>query len=365
MRLDGCQSPCAHCEGSAASRGATRRISGARTASKSRWPAAPGQVSGQGGPRAGQPAHLGERVGGTDDLAGVHQHRSRAGRPVEALRGQVQAGQRRAGRVGVTEAGVRRPADRLPVQVDAVRDLVSLVAKIPAPQHGPEPVNPVIVRHAEHGRDGLGAGAQVIGESVLGRELCGRPDAEVVPLDEDGRVAVPDQRGGGHRARAAPDHHGLAAQAAGVAHGPRCRAARRPSAGASRVRPAHGPCRGRRAGRWSSPRQPPYAGITRTGSDGRWREEPPSQPGQPGSRACSLHLNVTQCPVRSRSPWSADRAAGARLAIRIQPARCAGEPAIAADVPACCWPAWFWDRMVMPDGLARNRRRGTGNLMRY
>jgi hypothetical protein len=28
-------------------------------------------------------------------------------------------------------------------------------------------------------------------------------------------------------------------------------------------------------------------------------------------------------------------------------------------------PGWFRDRMVMPDGLVRNRRRGTGNLMRY
>ena len=55
------------------------------------------------------------------------------------------------------------------------------------------------------------------GEGVFGRELGGGADAEVVALDEDGRIAVPDQRGGGHRARAAPDHHGLATQAARIA----------------------------------------------------------------------------------------------------------------------------------------------------
>ena len=51
---------------------------------------------------------------------------------------------------------------------------------------------------------------------MFGGELAGRADAEVVALDEDGRVAVPDQRGGGHRPRAAPDHHRVAAQAAGI-----------------------------------------------------------------------------------------------------------------------------------------------------
>jgi len=122
----------------------------------------------------------------------------------------VQAGQRRAGRVGVAEAGVRGPADRVAVQVDAVRDLVDLVAEFPAPQHG------LSIGQPQHGRDRLSPHAQVTGEGVFGRELGGGADAEVVALDEDGRIAVPDQRGGGHRARAAPGHHGLAAQAARV-----------------------------------------------------------------------------------------------------------------------------------------------------
>jgi hypothetical protein len=57
----------------------------------------------------------------------------------------------------------------------------------------------------------------VAGEGVLGGELAGGADPEEVALDEDGRVAVPDQRGGRHRARAAPGHDRLAAEAAGVA----------------------------------------------------------------------------------------------------------------------------------------------------
>ena len=211
MRLDGCQSPCPHCAGQ---RGQQRRgVPDQRGQARLevRRPAAPGQVGGQRGPRGHQPVRRGERVGRADDLAGVHQHPGRAGGQAEVRRGQVQAGQRRAGRVGVAEAGVRRPADRVAVQVDAVRDLVGLVAEVPAPQHG------LPVGQPQHGRDRLSPHPQVTGEGVFGRELGGGADAEVVALDEDGRVAVPDQRGGGHRARAAPGHHGLAAQAARVA----------------------------------------------------------------------------------------------------------------------------------------------------
>ena len=175
-----------------------------------RRPGPSGQVGGQRGPRGHQPTRRGERVGRADDLAGVHQHPGRTGGQAEVRRGQVQAGQRRAGRVGVAEAGVRGPADRVAVQVDAVRDLVGLVAEFPAPQHG------LPVGQPQHFRDRLSPHAQVTGEGVFGRELGGGADAEVVALDEDGRIAVPDQRGGGHRARAAPRHHGLAAQAARV-----------------------------------------------------------------------------------------------------------------------------------------------------
>ena len=57
----------------------------------------------------------------------------------------------------------------------------------------------------------------MIGEGVFGRQLGGGADAEVVALDEDSRVPVPDQRGGGHRPRAAPDHHRRAPQAARIA----------------------------------------------------------------------------------------------------------------------------------------------------
>ena len=52
---------------------------------------------------------------------------------------------------------------------------------------------------------------------MLDRELLGGADADVVTLDEDRDVSVPDQRGGRHRPRAAPGDHGLAAEPAWVA----------------------------------------------------------------------------------------------------------------------------------------------------
>ena len=78
-------------------------------------------------------------------------------------------------------------------------------------------MNPMTVGQRQRGRDRLSLHPQVTGEGVFGRELGWGPDAKVVALDEDSRVAVPDQRGGGHRTRAAPDHRRLAAQDAGVA----------------------------------------------------------------------------------------------------------------------------------------------------
>ena len=126
----------------------------------------------------------------------------------------MQAGQRRSRRVGVAQAGIRRPADCVAVQVEAAGDLVSLVAEIPAPQHG---LRPLTVGQPHHGRDRQSARPQVSREVVLGRELLRGADADVVALDEDHRVAVPDQGGGRHRPRAAPGHHGPAAKAARVA----------------------------------------------------------------------------------------------------------------------------------------------------
>ena len=61
VRLDGCQSPCAHCGGSAASSGAARPISGTRTSPKSscqrrpaRYAASAGRAAGQRGARRDQ-----------------------------------------------------------------------------------------------------------------------------------------------------------------------------------------------------------------------------------------------------------------------------------------------------------------------
>jgi len=88
---------------------------------------------------------------------------------------------------------------------------VGLVAVILSPQHR------LAVSQPKHGGHRLGAGAQVVGEGVLGGELSGGTDADVVALDENGRVTEPNQRGGRHRPRTAPGHHGLAAQASGVA----------------------------------------------------------------------------------------------------------------------------------------------------
>lgn len=174
-------------------------------------PAPSGQVGSQRRPPAHQRACLLERVGRGDDLAGIHQHRGRPGLRAEIRRGQVQAAQGGAGRIGVPEARVRRPGGRLAVHVDPVRDLVDLVAVLTAAQHR------LAVGQPEHGRDRQAPLPQVPGEGVLRGELAGGADAEVVALDEDGRVAVPDQRGGRHRPRAAPGHDRLAAQAARVA----------------------------------------------------------------------------------------------------------------------------------------------------
>jgi hypothetical protein len=174
-------------------------------------PAASRQVGGQRGTRGHQCGGRVQRVRRGDDPTGVHQHGGGPGGPPEVRGGQVQPGQRRARRVGVPEAGVRRPADRVAVQVDAVGDLVHLVAEVPAPQHRPP------VGQPHHGRDRQPPRAQVGGEVVLGRELLRGADADVVALDEDRRVAVPDQRGGRHRPRTAPGHHGPAAKSARVA----------------------------------------------------------------------------------------------------------------------------------------------------
>jgi hypothetical protein len=70
-------------------------------------PAALDQVGGQVGTPADEPIHLGERVSRGSDLTGIHQHRRRPGREREVRRGQVQARQRRASRVGVTQVSVR------------------------------------------------------------------------------------------------------------------------------------------------------------------------------------------------------------------------------------------------------------------
>jgi hypothetical protein len=65
--------------------------------------------------------------------------------------------------------------------------------------------------------------------------------------------------------------------------------------------------------------------------------------------------DLVPCPVTFARV--ADRAVGA-AGHRVQPARCAGEPAIAGSMFRCAGrPGWFRDRMVMPDGLVRNRRR--------
>ena len=174
-------------------------------------PAAFREVGGERGARGHQRARRVQRVRRGDDLAGIHQRGGGPGGPPEVRGGQVQAGQRHARRVRVSQAGVRRPADRVAVQVDAVGGLVYLVAEVPAPQHGTP------VRQPHHGRDRQPPRAQVSGELVLGRELLRGADADVVTLDEDRDVSVPDQRGGRHRPRAAPDDHGLAAEPARVA----------------------------------------------------------------------------------------------------------------------------------------------------
>jgi hypothetical protein len=163
-------------------------------------PAALGQVGGQAGAPVGEPAHLSQRISGGNDLAGVHQHRGRPGRPPEVGGGQVQPRERRAGRVGVPQVSVRRPADRVAVQVHAVGQLVGLIAPRPAPQHG------LAVGQPQHGGDGLRLVAQVSDQGVLGGELGRVPDGGVVALHEDGQVAHFGERGRGHRPRAAPGH---------------------------------------------------------------------------------------------------------------------------------------------------------------
>jgi hypothetical protein len=156
-------------------------------------PAASRQVRGQRGTRGHQTAGRVQRVRRGDDLAGVHQRGEGPGGPAEVRCGQVQAGQRRSRRVGVAQAGVRRPADCVAVQVEAAGDLVSFVAEVSAPQHGPHRVT---AGQPHHGRDRQSARPQVSREVVLRCELLRGADADVVALDEDHRVAVPDQRGG-------------------------------------------------------------------------------------------------------------------------------------------------------------------------
>jgi hypothetical protein len=159
-----------------------------------------GQVGGQGGAPGGEPGHLSQRVGCGNDLAGVHQHRGRPGRVPEIGGGQVQPRERRAGRVGVPQVSVRRPADRVAVQVHPAGQFVRLVAPRPAPKHG------LAVGKPPDGGHRLSPVAQVADQGVLGGELVRVPDADVVALDEDGQAARPDQRGRGHRPRAAPGH---------------------------------------------------------------------------------------------------------------------------------------------------------------
>jgi len=67
---------------------------------------------------------------------------------------------------------------------------VDLVAEVPAPQHG------LAAGQPQDGRDRQPARPQMGGEIMLGRELLRGADADVVALDEDRRVAVPDQRRG-------------------------------------------------------------------------------------------------------------------------------------------------------------------------
>ena len=177
-------------------------------------PAASRQVRGQRGARGHQARRHVQRVRRGDDLAGVHQRGEGPGGPPEVRGGQVQAGQRRSRCVGVAQAGVRRPADCVAVQVEAAGDLVNFVAEVPAPQHG---LHPLTVGQPHHGRDRQSARPQVSREVVLGCELLRGADADVVALDEDHHVAVPDQRGGRHRPGAAPGHHGQAAEPARVA----------------------------------------------------------------------------------------------------------------------------------------------------
>ena len=88
---------------------------------------------------------------------------------------------------------------------------MNFVAEVAAPQHG------LTVGQPHHGRDRQSARPQVSREVVLRCELLRGADADVVALDEDHRVAVPDQRGGRHRPGAAPGHHGPAAEPARVA----------------------------------------------------------------------------------------------------------------------------------------------------
>jgi hypothetical protein len=163
-------------------------------------PATLGQVGGQAGAPGGEPVHLSQRISGGNDLAGVHQHRGRPGRPREIRGGQVQPRERRAGRVGVPQVSVRRPAGRVAVQVHAAGQLVGLVAPRPAPQHG------LAVGQPQHGGHGLSQVAQVADQGMLGGELRRVPDGGVVALHEDGQVAYLDERGRGHRPRAAPGH---------------------------------------------------------------------------------------------------------------------------------------------------------------
>jgi hypothetical protein len=163
-------------------------------------PAALGEVGGQAGAPGGQPAHLSQWISCGDDLARIHQHRGRPGRPREVRDGQVQPRERRAGRVGVPQVSVRRPANRVAVQIHAVGQLVGLIAPRPAPQHG------LAVGQPPHGGHRLSQVAQVADQGVLGGELVRVPDADVVALHEDGQAARLDERGRGHRPRAAPGH---------------------------------------------------------------------------------------------------------------------------------------------------------------
>ncbi len=159
------------------------------------------QVGGQPRAPAGQPLELRERVGRDDQLAAAGEHGRRAGRQREAVRREVQPGQRRPGRPRVAETGVRGPGHRVPVQIEAAGDLVHFVDEV-AVLGGRR-----AVRGAQHRGCGDTARPQVADERVLHAQLGRRAHPDVVPLDEQVDAAAADQARRRHGPRAAPGDH--------------------------------------------------------------------------------------------------------------------------------------------------------------